>query len=142
MAIFYAIRTPQGLVPDGVESSAEFSKIPFGKPVRVEVRQQRNIGHHRLYWAMVQRIASAVGAEPENISDMLKISTGHCMTVHSKTLGTVRLPRSISFAKMDQTQFHDFFERCVQTIYTEWGIGRDDILSAVSDLLMPGEYAA
>lgn len=142
MAIFYAIRKGNGLVPDGVESSAEFSKIPFGKPVRVEVRQQRNIGHHRLYWVMVQRIASAIGSEPDNVSDMLKVATGHCTVVHSKTMGTVRLPRSISFAKMDQTAFHDFFELCVQIIYTEWGIGREDILSAVSDLLMPGEYAA
>lgn len=91
---------------------------------------------------MVSRIADAIGAEPENVSDLLKIETGHCTTIKSKKYGVIRLPRSISFANMDQTAFSDFFNRCVTIIETEWGIARSDVLEAVDDLLHPERHAA
>jgi hypothetical protein len=133
--ILWAVRTANGLVPDGTESAGELAKVPFGKSVRVEVRSPRNPAHHRLYWTLCQRIASAIGADAENVSDLLKIETGHCAIVRSKKYGDVRLPRSISFASMDQNAFNEFFEKCLVVIQTEWGIARSDILEAVSDLI-------
>jgi hypothetical protein len=108
----------------------------------VTVTQQRNARFHALYWVLCSRIANAVGAEVETVSDMLKIGAGHATLVKSKTLGTLHLPKSISFAKMDETSFRSFFEKCVDTIYAEWSIDRKDVLEAVNDLLMPGETGA
>lgn len=137
MATFWAIRKGDALWPDGAESAAEFSKIPFSKPILVKATKPRNSRHAALYWVLCHRIANAVGADPENISDLLKIETGHCDILHSKKYGEIRLPKSISFAAMDQTQFSEFFEKCVQAIYTNWGIARQDVLDAVADLLEP-----
>lgn len=135
--IIWLKRVGNTLVPDGDDSGAEFAKLPFAKVLQAEVKHPRNVAHHRLYWALVHRIAAAIGAEPENVSDLLKIETGHCTIIRSKKYGEIRLPQSISFAKMDQSQFHDFFEACVRIIYENWGIARSDILDAVSDLLAP-----
>lgn len=137
MSVLWLKRVGNGLFPDAADSDAELAKIPFGKTLQAEVKQPRNVRFHRLYWALVHRIASAVGSEPENISDLLKIETGHCDIVRSKKYGEIRLPKSISFAKMDQAAFSQFFEACLVVVYTNWGIARSDIMAALGDLLAP-----
>lgn len=124
------------LAPHTAESDAIIAKLPLGKPIKVTAKRPRNSKHAALYWVMCSRIADAIGADDvENVSDTLKIATGHVRLVQSKTYGTLRLPKSISFAAMDQTKFSEFFERCIFTVTSEWGIARKDILDVLSDLI-------
>lgn len=130
------------LRPYGAESAAAFGKLPFGKTVRVEVKQPRNGKFHRKYWLLCARIGDAVGVDSENVSDLLKIETGHCTIVKSKTYGELRLPRSISYAAMDNAAFSEFWDKCVQVICSTWGIARADALEAVKDLIHDQAEAA
>ncbi len=139
MAVWWAVRKGDALYPDSAESAAELAKLPIGKPIRIETRRPRNAGHHRLFWLLVHRIAAAVGSEPDTVADLLKIETGHYTVIRSKKYGEIRLPRSISFATMDQDAFNDFFQRCVVVICETWGTSRKDVLAAVEDLLNPTE---
>lgn len=134
MVDFWAYRKGNTLVPAEGESAAIFSKLPFACSVHVEVKKPRSGPQHRLYWMLCQRIGNAVGVEAENISDLLKIRTGHVTIIHTKR-GIEKFPKSISYAKMDQTQFKDFFDRCVVVIHEEFGIAKPDILAVVEDLL-------
>lgn len=137
MTTLWLRRVGNALYPDGDESVAEFSKLPFSKPLRCEVKQPRNGGHHRQFWAVCARIANGTGTASENISDVLKIATGHYTSIRSKSYGEIRLPKSIAFHNMDETSFCEFFNRCMTVIFEEWGIDRD----AFSDILdVPGEY--
>lgn len=142
MSVYWAIREGMTLRPYGAESASLFARTPFSKVVRVEVKEPRNAKFHRKYWLLCARIGDAVGVDSENISDLLKIETGHCTIVKSKTYGELRLPRSISYAAMDNAAFSIFFERCVQVICDTWGIAKPDVLAAVEDLLVPTERAA
>jgi hypothetical protein len=138
MTIFWARRVGNSLHPDGDESIAAFSKLPFGKTVRVEVKQPRNGGFHKLYWALCARIAEGLGRDDidaEKISDTFKRATGHYDILKTKSYGDIIIPRSISWAKCDQTEFSTFFEKCVRVAYTEWQIPPE----SVSDLLAPTE---
>jgi len=139
MSEFWVRREGSTLHPIDTESCDALEKLPREKLLHVEVKLPRNAAHSRLYWALCQRIGNALGIDSENISDILKISTGHCKFVRSKRYGVVRIPKSISFAAMDQTAFSEFFERCVLCISEEWGMARKDILAAVEDLLVPTE---
>lgn len=141
MGTFWAQREGMTLRPYGAESASVFAKMPLGKTFYVEVKQPRNGKFHRLYWTLCSRIGDAVGVDAENISDLLKIETGHCAIVRSKTHGELRLPRSISYAAMDNAAFSDFFEKCIQVICSTWGIARADILDVVKDLLDEREVA-
>jgi hypothetical protein len=132
---FWVIREGMSLKAYGPESASLIAKLPFGKPVHVEAKQRRNARHSALYWVLCHRIADAVGTTSENVSDLLKIGTGHCTIVKSKKYGEVRLPQSISFAKMDQAAFREFFDKCLVVILTEWGIASEDVREAVKDLL-------
>ena len=115
----FMVRTMNGLLPDDERATEALRGIKIGQTVAVEVTRPRNIQHHRLYWAMCSKIGNALDVEPENISDVLKLRTGHFVVVQTKS-GPVHLPRSISFAKMDQAQFREFFERCCRVITAEW----------------------
>lgn len=139
MSVMWLVRAGDVLKPADVESAAEFSRLPFAKPVRAEVKLPRNSAHHRLFWLLCTRIANAVGAEVETVSDILKIESGHCVIVGSAKYGEIRLPRSISFKAMDQTEFAKFFDRCLDVIVSNWGIARADVLAAVEDLIAPTE---
>lgn len=132
---FWVIRDGMSLKAYGPESGGIVAKLPLGKALYVTARQPRNGKHSALYWVLCHRIADAVGTTSENVSDLLKIGTGHCTIVKSKKYGEVRLPQSISFAKMDQREFSEFFDRCVEVIKTEWGIASEDVRAAVQDLL-------
>lgn len=132
---FWAIRSGNSLRPWGAESGDQFAKLQHDKPLYVEVKAPRNSKHSALYWVLCHRIADAIGVDHENVSDLLKIETGHFTTIKSKKHGELKLPRSISFAKMDQEAFGKFFEGCLVAITTEWGIARPDVLAAVSDIL-------
>lgn len=134
MSIFWAQREGMMLRPYGSESATALGKMPFGKALQIEVKQPRNSKHHRLFWALCARIGDAVGCEHEDIAFLLKLRTGHVRHVHTKK-GIVEIPLSISFAAMDQLMFKGFFDKCVNCIYTEFGIAVPDILEAVKDLL-------
>lgn len=138
MSEFWAYRNGDNLTPADSESAAIFSRVPFGSPVHVEVKQPRNGKQMRLYWALCQRIANAVGADAEGVSDLIKLRTGHVHIVSTKK-GIERFPRSISFAKMDGTSFSEFLDKAILVICEDFGMSRPDVLAAVQDLIVPTE---
>jgi hypothetical protein len=112
-------KTPEGTLRPADDAGAEVLQgLKVGAFVAVEVTRPRNISHHRLYWALCSHIAQAIGASRENVSDVLKLRTGHFTVVQTKT-ERIRLPRSISFAKLDQAGFRTFFEECVRVVCEE-----------------------
>lgn len=139
MSEMWLIKAGASLRPADQESFDALMALPVGKPLKAEVKLPRNVAHHRLYWKLCSVIAEATGLTRDNVSDILKIGTGHVQIIETKKYGTVRLPLSISFAAMDQWQFSEFFERCIKVIYEEWEIARKDVLEAVEDLLVPTE---
>ena len=142
MSEFFVQRRKEGLLPQTMEDAAVMAKLPYGKPILITAKVPRNGKFHSLYWVLCARIGNAVGLDAEIVSDTLKIASGHCETIKSKSYGTLRLPKSISFANMDETSFRAFFEKCIQVIYAEWGIERSEVVEAVSDILTPTEANA
>lgn len=121
MSKVFMVRTMAGLAPDQTDerSIAALKGVKIGQAVMVEVTRPRNLQMHRLYWAMVGKIADAVDLPAEAVSDHLKCETGHCHVIKTKS-GVRRYPKSIAFAAMDQPAFREFFERCCRVISTEW----------------------
>lgn len=137
MAILWLRRVGNVLHADGDGSVEALSKLPINKLLKAEVKQPRRAKHHRLYWEMCHRIGNAVGSDPETVSDMLKVQTGYCTVVKSKSHGVLYFPKSISWAALDQQGFSEFFEKCLTVIQTEWSIARSDMLSILGDLIDP-----
>lgn len=119
------------------------AKLPSGVPIKIEATQPRNLLHHRKFWALCQAVARASGNpryNAERVKDDLCITTGHYDILVSPMTGEAKpIPKSISFANMDQTEFDLFFERCVQAIYEHWGHKKKDVIEAVNQILIPTE---
>lgn len=118
-AIF--LRSQNGLIPHNEAASEALRGIAWGTKVKAQISRPRNPGHHDKYWALCSKIADAIPGDytAENISDVLKIESGHATAVQTKG-GIIYLTRSISWAKMDQAAFAKFYDRCLIVICEQW----------------------
>lgn len=122
------------LVPDGDEANIAFEKVPNNKRLMVEVNQPRNTNFHRLFWALCARIGRGIGQDAEWVERAFKVETDHfdIYEYHGKAHMVLR---SIAFQNMDNIQFSEYFERCVQIMYERWKIDP----ASVADLLVKNE---
>lgn len=111
-------RTEQGVRPADDATSALFRGLGLGEVVEATVKRGRNLKHHRLFMALLTKIADATGRWPnaEALLFTLKIELGHC-DVRERLDGTVvPHPRSINFASMDQAAFREFYDGSIRVL--------------------------
>lgn len=113
------VRTVGGLQPDDDQAREALQGVAIGALVMCEVRRPRNLKHHRLFWKMCQSVGDAVGVRAENVADLIKLRTGHYVTVKSAS-GLHMFPRSISFSKLDQAGFAKFFDEACAVVCKEF----------------------
>lgn len=89
-------------------------------PVLVRIKKPRNPYHHRKLFAMLG-IVLKNQEHYKNMDDLLnvcKLRVGHVTTIATK-YGDVQVPRSISFAALDQTAFNAFYDAAVDWVIRE-----------------------
>lgn len=107
-----------GLFPCDDASAEVVRALGQGEIIRATVRKPRNVKFHRKFFALLQLVNDATDKWPnvEQLLVELKFRLGHVDTVQLSTGELVRLPRSISFAKMDDTEFAQFFDRSLKVL--------------------------
>lgn len=114
------IRSVQGLAPDNDTAREALQGVAVGSIVACEISSPRNVNHLRLYWSLCATIGDSIGVHRENISDVIKLKSGHYRTVKTKA-ETYQFPKSISFAAMKtQGEFSAFFNTACQIVCTEF----------------------
>ena len=113
-------------------------QIGQGTVVTCSVKQPRNVQHHRLFFALVSKVFEnqEYFKSVEQLVAALKIAIGHVDVIQTKR-GTFTIPKSISFAKMDQAQFSEFYERAVDFVVSEVvpGLGRAELEAEIQELI-------
>lgn len=110
---FFAVRTVGGLKPVDDNGVEILRKIKVGEVIQCEVNKPRNLAHHRKFWALLNVVWKAAGdwSSPYGLLIELKVRLGHVQEVLLRDTGqVVHVPKSISFAHMDQTEFDSFYE--------------------------------
>lgn len=109
----------------------------MGREVECEVRQPRNLKHHRKYWALCSLCADNSSYTAEQVNDIFKLRCG--ITTQSQLAdGTiVQHPGSISFAKMDQTGFAEFYDRVMSVVLMDIlpGVKQPDLERELRELI-------
>lgn len=127
-----------GLRPVNSIASDKMAKLKLGDVVAIDVRKPRCLGHHRMYWALMQIVADNMEGDysAEVVSDVIKLRTGHVTVVRTKR-GEVFLPKSISFASMDQIAFNEFFDRAIKVVVADIipGINSDALRQEVEQII-------
>ena len=107
-----------GFVPASDAARRFADKVRIGALVELEGRQPRNLAHHRLFWALMDWASeNCHGYEtPEQVLHTVKVLMGHCDFVPDGRSGLIAVPRSISFASMDEVAFSDFHRKAVDAV--------------------------
>ena len=113
-------RSLGALQPTDDLSRAALASIQLGECVALQFRRPRNLEQHRLFWALIQKVWENQEhyATPEHVCTAFKFACGLTDKIRTKR-GEIEIPRSISFAKMDQVAFGEFFKRAVDFLCAE-----------------------
>lgn len=135
------IKTIQGLAPHNDSARDILARYKMGDLVTADVVKPRNLGMHRLWFALCKKVADNMPGNynKDIVSDVIKVRTGHVIVV--KTMkGELFFPKSISFAAMDQIQFKELFDRAIIVIVSDIlpGINSDELRTEVELMLSNG----
>jgi len=110
------IKVNGGLFPSLPDDEAQIAKIKRGQVVQYEIKKPRNSKFHRKFFAMLQIAVDNSNYNVECVLHALKLRIGHFTNMVLKDGSQVYVPRSISFAAMDNDEFEIFYNRCSQAI--------------------------
>ena len=113
MATLAFIKTLHGLKPYDDATAKWWHGLAVGEVVSFNWRKPRSLAYHRKWWAMVRLVHEATGKWPsaEVLHDLVCIAIGHCDTYLMASGALYYKPRTISFAGMDDAEFHAFYNR-------------------------------
>jgi len=125
--VYAFIRRGNHLVPELEMDLRALEGIGQGQRVRLEIKEFRNLDRHRAYWAMLQDVVDATdrALSSERLHEVLKLETGVIDLVRLPTGLTVAVPGSISFDKMDESEFVKFFARAQEWLSRTYGYVRE-----------------
>jgi len=136
---FLAAKGLGHLTPVDATGEDALRKLKFGDVVTVEVKKPRNGKHHRLYWALVSMVWENQEryATAEELHEALKVSAGICTQVELPSGQVVKIPGSIAFDKMDQTEFGQFYDRICDLIAAHFlpGVTSEELKAEVETMI-------
>ena len=113
-------RDLRGLVPTDDASEAALKSVKLGACVEVKIKSPRNLQMHRLFWKLMQTVYENQDhyQSADEVCSAFKFAVGHVDSIKTAR-GVIQVPRSISFAKMDQAAFREFFDKALHFCVTE-----------------------
>lgn len=115
------VRVGNVMRPADKLASEDLETLKEGKNLLVTVTQPRSLQHHRLFFAMVRKVAQATATplDEDALRDYITVKAGHVKTLPLAFGEQYLAPASIAFSQMDQTAFRKFFDRAVEIILTD-----------------------
>jgi hypothetical protein len=152
MVKFLAVRQGNALRPMDQKGEAAVARLSVGVLVIIEVKQQRHLEHHRLYWVLMGLVWDQCDTERwptvDDFSDSVKVMAGLRRSIFLPDGNVVYSPGSIAFHNMDQTVFAAFFDRVCDVIARDFlpGVSSqtlyDEVSLIVGAAFMPQRRAA
>jgi hypothetical protein len=141
MARFLAMKHLSSLRPVDEAGEAALQKLSQGQIVSVEIKQSRNIHHHRMFWALMTIVWENMDHERypnvEDFTGAIKIAAGLRTRIVLPNGDVGFMPGSIAFHKMDQIQFSEFYNRVCDLIAEHFlpGVTTEDLRNEVSAMI-------
>jgi hypothetical protein len=109
-------------------------KIPLNEPIVYEWKKPRNLKFHKKFFALLNLVFE--NKEQYNNLDHLRkdltISAGYYdLRINIEGL-EIREAKSISFAKMTDTEFYDYYNRIIDVVVKWLGIDKEDIIQNIN----------
>lgn len=115
----YLCRRLSSLIPIDDEGRDILAGIGQGEIVKAKISKPRNPQHHRKFFSMIQLVFENQERFPtiDHLLTAVKIEAGWYHDVAIDLEGRlVYVPKSISFAKMDQAEFNQFYSKAIAAV--------------------------
>tara|TARA_R110000737_G_scaffold349233_1_gene384948 strand:- start:181 stop:600 length:420 start_codon:yes stop_codon:yes gene_type:complete len=124
---------------EAIDDAGEEALRHIKGDVMVEVKQPRNIQHHRLYFALLGKVFTNQDHYKtlEELGAALKVACGICQTFTLKNGQKVYIPGSISFAKMQQPEFNEFYSNAIDVVCKHFlpGVESADLRNEIQEIV-------
>jgi len=117
----HLVKTEYGLIPCDDEDSIKYKRIKRNIPLEYTVTQPRNIDLHRKFFSLIStayknRHERSIHNNLEHFREDLTILAGHYEVRRFLDGREEVRAKSISFAKMEQHEFDEFYDKFVNVI--------------------------
>ncbi len=124
MEIFVVRNNQNVLCAQDQDSLSQIEKLPLNFPLKVKVTRARNYRFHKKFFKL---ISTAWDFQPENVQKFygnedtfrksIQLLAGHYEPVYNITREDwMQIPKSISFDKMDETEFEKLYNAVLDVI--------------------------
>lgn len=115
-------------------------KIGAEETVTITIKRSRNVKFHRKFYALMNLVYENQEVYPslDIMIAAFKVAAGHCFPVMDKNGRFVAMvPKSISFAKMDETAFEAFWDASVKIIVERFlrGVDRHELEAEIMSMV-------
>lgn len=133
---FFVIRTLTGLQPCTASDydNLMLSKLKLGEVYEVEIKKKRNYEFHKKLFALInlvhQNQTKLEGITFEALRAYMTMKAGYYES-YTTDKGTFTLPKSISFASMDNIEFEQLYSSIVDVAINLLDCDKEDLLNEV-----------
>lgn len=129
-------KTLNGLLPASRtdEEKLQSAKLKLGEYYQIELKKPRNIRFHRKFFSLLN-LAFDNQSDFNCIEDFrgwVTMRSGYYRKVPTPT-GEYYTPKSISFSKMDQIEFNEFYDRVFSFILEYLGCEDEELYEQLKD---------
>ena len=131
-------KTLTGFWPDDENAQKMAKRVKIGDFIEVEIKQPRNIHHHRKFWKLIQMVYENQDhyQSADDVCTAFKFAIGHTRKIRTR-YGEIEIPESISFASMDQHGFENFYDKAIDFLIADVipGLDRADLEREITEVL-------
>lgn len=133
------VKTGNRLAAADPISDETISSIKEGEIVTATIRRARKVKHHRKFFKLLSVIHENQSVYPtvDDLLDVIKIATGYSKEVKTLDGNIIIVPKSIRFAKMDQTAFEQFYNSVIDLVVTRIlpNTNKNDLVRQINEML-------
>jgi len=134
---FYCLNTATGLKPLYDSDLEEKRKLKIGETYLCEIKKERNYEFHKKFMALIKlghENTKLIGMNFDAYRAYITMKAGYA-DVYETPRGKFALPRSISFAKMDQDEFQKLYSASIQVIIDDIGADEQTIENEILNFM-------
>ncbi len=131
------VKQQNNLLPLYESDKKNYNKIVEGEIVEADFKKNRNLKHHRKYFAILKLVCSnsQKWQTVKQLHNAVKIKLGYYEIIDGLDGEKFILPDSIRFGVMEQNNFNEFYEQVIKLLADELKVSIADLENNYQDYL-------
>ena len=121
------------ILPAYDQDKESLKRFKAGEIFMAEVTKPRNIKFHRKFFALLNMVIQnqEIYTDIEDLRHDITIEAGYYELRPNLYGEELKKPKSISFAKMDDLEFGEFYDKCLNVIVQYFHFDKEDIIQNI-----------